>query len=180
MTIGPEPMTRMCAMSVRFGIRLLPTVTFLGSALAPLLGPPLGVPPLAGEALRCSLAVAFEQLNEPIEEIRRVVRSGRGLRVVLHAERARVAGSQTLDHVVVKAHVAHLDGPELGIGRAVQRRVDREAVIVRGDLDLAGHAVLHRLVDAAMAVAELVGAEAVRTTEHLVAEADAEDRHLAA
>ena len=40
-------------------------------------------------------------------------------------------------------------------------------------------AVLHRLVDAAVAVAELVGAEAERAAEHLVAEADAEERHAA-
>ena len=39
-------------------------------------------------------------------------------------------------------------------------RVDREAVVVRGDLDLAGGAVHDRLVDAAVAVLELVGAEA--------------------
>src|SRR3712207_7328915 len=38
-------------------------------------------------------------------------------------------------------------------------------------------AVLHRLVHAAVPVAQLVGAEAQRPAEDLVAEADAEQRH---
>ena len=59
-------------------------------------------------------------------------------------------------------------------------RVDREAVVVRGDLDPPGRAVLHRLVDAAVAVAQLVGAQPERPAEHLVAEADAEHRQPAA
>ena len=63
--------------------------------------------------------------------------------------------------------------------RPVQGRVDREAVVVRGDLDLAGGAVHHRLVDAAVAVLELVGAEAQRAAEELVAEADPEVGDLA-
>ena len=60
--------------------------------------------------------------------------------------------------------------------RAVERRVDGEPVVVAGDLDPAGRAVLHRLVDAAVAEPQLVGAEAERPAEHLVAEADAEHR----
>ena len=61
-------------------------------------------------------------------------------------------------------------------GTRSQRRVDGEAVVVGGDLDLAGGPVHDRLVDAPVAVAELVGAEAERPTQDLVAEADAEDR----
>ena len=61
----------------------------------------------------------------------------------------------------------------VAVGR-VERGVDREAVVVRGDLDLAGGAVHHRLVDAAVAVVQLVGAEAERPAEELVAEADPE------
>ncbi len=54
------------------------------------------------------------------------------------------------------------------------RPLDGEAVVVGGDLDLAGGAVQDRLVDPAVAVGELVGAEAQRAAEELVAEADAE------
>jgi hypothetical protein len=50
--------------------------------------------------------------------------------------------------------VADLGAPN-GVSKAVERGVDGEAVVVRGDLDLAGRAVLHRLVDAAVAVRSL-------------------------
>ena len=49
-----------------------------------------------------------------------------------------------------------------------------EAVVVAGDVDPAGHEVQHRLVEAAVAVAELVGTQAERPGEDLAAQADAE------
>ena len=52
----------------------------------------------------------------------------------------------------------------------------REAVVVAGDLHLAGADVLHGLVHAAVAEAQLVGAKAERPAEHLAAQADAEHR----
>ena len=57
--------------------------------------------------------------------------------------------------------------------------VDREAVIHRGDLDLAGGQVLHRMVRAVVALMHLHGLAAEREAEHLVAEADAEGRRAA-
>ena len=54
--------------------------------------------------------------------------------------------------------------------------VHREAVVVRGDLHAARGHVLHRLVDAAVAVIQLVGAVAEGAAEELVAEADPEVR----
>ena len=118
------------------------------------------------------------EVEEPVEQVGRVVRAGRGLGVVLHRERLQraVGGPQleTLDHVVVEADVAHRGGAVRRLGRRVERGVDREPVVVRRDLDLAGRAVHHRLVDAAVAVDELVGAETERAAEQLVAEADAE------
>ena len=64
--------------------------------------------------------------------------------------------------------------PNSVVVAALERGVDGEAVVVGGDLDLAGGAVHDRLVDAAVAVLQLVGAEAERAAEELVAEADAE------
>ena len=61
----------------------------------------------------------------------------------------------------------------------VERGVDGEAVIVRGDLDLARRAVDDGLVDTSMAVLELVRREAESAPEQLVAEADAEVRDAA-
>ena len=80
------------------------------------------------------------------------MRAGGGLGVVLHREGRDVEGAQALDDVVVEPDVADLDAAVAG--RAVElagdRRLDREAVVVRGDLDAAGGLVEHRLVDAAV------------------------------
>ena len=56
--------------------------------------------------------------------------------------------------------------------------VHGEAVVHRGDLDLAGGELLDRMVGAVMAVVHLDRARAERQRQHLVAEADAEDRHV--
>ena len=119
------------------------------------------------------------QLAEPVEEVRRVVRAGRRLGVVLHREalqRRRPASRSSRPSTTSSLRqtwltVATPYGVSVG---AVERRVDGEPVVVRGDLDLAGGAVHHRLVDAAVAVLQLVGAEAERPAEELVAEADPE------
>ena len=121
------------------------------------------------------------EIEEAVEEIGGVVRAGRGLRVVLHRERGQVERLQALDDVVVQVDVAddHAAVATAVVrcdGLAVERRVDREAVVVGGDLDLAGRAVHDRLVHAAVAVAQLVRAVAERPAEDLVAVADAEER----
>ena len=53
---------------------------------------------------------------------------------------------------------------------------DGEAVVLAGDLDLAGGQVLDRMVGAVMAVRHLLGPGAQGQAQHLVAEADAEHR----
>ena len=70
------------------------------------------------------------QLDEPVEQVVRVVRPGCRLRVVLHGEGRHVQAPQALDDVVVQADVADLDRAELGLGTPVERRVDGEAVVV--------------------------------------------------
>src|SRR3954469_23263188 len=104
MTIGPEPSTRMCWISVRFGISPGP----------PLLAPEQGDTPQKG-LLRGQdrSRGAFQEFHEAIEEVGRIVRAGRRLRVVLHAERLDVARPKALDHVVVEADVTHLHCAEL-------------------------------------------------------------------
>jgi hypothetical protein len=54
--------------------------------------------------------------------------------------------------------------------------VEREAVVHRRDLDLAGRHVLHRMIGAVMALMHLLRLAAHGDAEHLVAEADAECR----
>ena len=57
--------------------------------------------------------------------------------------------------------------------------VDREVVVLAGDLHLAGGQVAHGVVAAVVAEGELHGVGAERPAEELVAEADAEHRHVA-
>ena len=57
--------------------------------------------------------------------------------------------------------------------------LDREAVVLGGDLDDAGAQVLDRVVGAAVAELELEGLHAERLRQELVPEADAEHGHLA-
>lgn len=106
--------------------------------------------------------------------------SSGGLGVVLHREGRDIDTLQAFDHIVVQVDVRdeHTTVFAVFIRRFndfADWRVDREPVVVGGDLDLAGGHVTHRLIDAVMAELELVGIEAERTSEELVAEADAKE-----
>src|SRR5215471_14515304 len=133
---------------------------------------------------------ALHYLAELAEQTGRVVRARRGLRVELHGERRGLNQPQSLNHAVVKVHVRDFGGAEFGLetrGTVSVARVGHvrpavvwlghgEAMVVAGDLDPPGAQVAYRLVDAAMAEPQLVGAKPERTTEHLAAHADAENR----
>ena len=124
-----------------------------------------------GISLRRSLPFfAFHHLDEAGEEVVAVLRAGRGFRVVLHREHRLVLQLQPAIGAVEQRDVGLLD--DLGQAFAV----DGEAVIHRGDLDLAGGEVLHRMVRAVMALMHLLRRAAEREAEHLMAEADAEHR----
>src|SRR3954468_15223444 len=96
------------------------------------------------------------QLAEVLEEAGGVVRAGCGLGVVLDAERGTVEQPETLDHAVVEVDVADLGAAVRGLERPVEGRLDGEAVVVAGDVHPAGGAVLHGLVDPAVAEPQLV------------------------
>src|SRR4051812_24164019 len=113
MTIGPEPITRMCEISVRLGISPDPPALQILLRLAG---------PVTARAGRSS-SRSFEQLDEAVEQVGRIVRAGRSLGVVLHAERLDVARPQALDDIVVEADVADLDLAEVRARRAVERGV---------------------------------------------------------
>ncbi len=125
-----------------------------------------------------ALSLSSHQIGKSIEEIAGVVRAGSGFRVVLHREclesTRRISELQTLDHVVVEADVADLSGAVRGVVPLPRRSSHGKSVVMRGHLDLPRGEVHHRLVDAAMSVPQLEGAEAERPAKELVAEADAE------
>src|SRR5918992_2631531 len=97
-------------------------------------------------------------------------------------------GNEALHGAVVEVELLQLGGAEVGLPPDRLVGVDRllaawaehrEAVVLRGDLDLAGLEVLDRVVRAAVAEGKLERLEADRPAEQLVAKADAPDRNLA-
>ena len=88
--------------------------------------------------------------------------------MVLHGEHRAVLEPDALDGAVEQRAVGDLElGRQVVVG-------DGEAVVLAGDLDLAGGQVLDRVVGAVMAERHLLGPRAQRQAEHLVAEADPE------
>src|SRR2546425_6206435 len=81
------------------------------------------------------------EFHEALEQVVRVVGAGRRFRVVLHGERRPLAVTQALARAVVEVDVGGL--PPLASDR---RGIDREAVVLRGDLHAAGRGVLDRMV----------------------------------
>ena len=77
-----------------------------------------------------------------------------------------------------QAAIRSVEQRHMGLLDIVGKRllVDGEAVVHRDDLDLARGIVAHRMVGAMMALMHLDGFGAEGEAEHLVAEADAEDR----
>ena len=121
------------------------------------------------------------EVDEAVEEVRGIVRAGSCLRVVLDREGRDVEAGEAFDDVVVQGDVADFH-PAVTLFRrhrgSVQRRVHCEAVVLGSNFHLPGAAVHHRLVDAAVAVAELVRAKAQRPAQDLVAETDSEVRQF--
>src|SRR5437899_9669954 len=123
-----------------------------------------------GMSERASLSAAGHEGGEPLEQMIRVVRTRRGLRMVLDGKRRQLAMTQSLARAVV----------EIDMGRHPARtlhrfRFHREAVILRGDLHLAGHEILYRMVRAVMPEGQLVRPATRSEAEDLVAQTDAKD-----
>ena len=106
------------------------------------------------------------------EQIAGIVGAGAGLGVVLDAECGQVSAAQALHGVVVEVDVGDVGTGYGAVGHT-------EVVVLAGDLHRSGGQVAHRVVAAVVAEGELVGLPAQRRGQELVAQADAEDRHLA-
>ena len=79
-----------------------------------------------------------------------------------------------------QAAIGAVEQRAMGLLDTLGQRIGRhgETVVHRHDLDLAGGEVLHRMVGAVVTLMHLLGLGAERQRQHLVAEADAEDRHV--
>src|SRR4051794_18053991 len=128
------------------------------------------------------------KLEEAVEEVAGVVGPRAGFRVVLDGAARNLLQHQPLDGAVVEVEVRELGLAEIrvpsdrlvSVDRPIPARTeDREAMVLRGDVDPTGLQVLDRVVRATGAEAELEGLEADRAAEELVAEADADDGLLA-
>src|SRR5512133_2414186 len=115
MTIGPEPRIRIELMSVRLGISLLVCAWERQAGVSS------GALPAGKRSHRD---------NKGIKPGQGIVRSGRGLRVVLDRESVQGRRSQALDAAVVEVGFHDLDLCREGV------RGDGKAVVVAGD----GHA----------------------------------------
>src|SRR5439155_9279790 len=115
----------------------------------------------------------LDHAHETAEEIPRIVRSRAVFRVVLDREHPQVGRGDAFHRAVVEVDVGHL---HLALERF---RVHREAVVLRGEVDLVADYVADRMIRAAVPELELVGAAAHGEGEDLVAEADAHHRDFA-
>ena len=98
--------------------------------------------------------------------------AGRSFRVILHTERLQLSMTQTRDRIVVQIEMRYLAAAELALGR------NGESMVVRGDFDLAGLKILHRLIAATMTETHLLGPAAQRQGQNLMSETDAKNRYL--
>src|SRR5215831_11476586 len=99
-----------------------------------------------------------------------VARARRGFGMVLHREYGLVLERDAAIRAIEQRHMRLL---------AILRQrvlVHSEAVVHRGDLDLAGCEILHGMIGTVMSLVYLHRLAAYRDTNHLVAEADAEGR----
>ncbi len=111
-----------------------------------------------------------DEVEEAGEEVVAVMRAGAGLGVVLHREDRLAFNLQAGVGTVEERDVGLLDVLRQALG------VDGEAVVHRGDLDLAGGEVLHRMIGTVVALVHLLRLAADGEAEKLVAETDAEHR----
>ena len=112
-----------------------------------------------------------QKLKKLIEQRARIVRTGAGLGVVLHAEhfgRFRPQDPHKCWSFKEECVTATLCGQALGI--------DGEGVVLRGDVHLFRTHVLHGMVRPVVSELELIGSAAQGLRQNLVAQADAHDR----
>ena len=159
MTIGPEPITSTFLMSVLLGI--LTHLAFLLRSCSDTCR--IGV----------CLHVRFQDGSKLLEEVAAVLRTRRALRVILYGEDLVLHALDSLDRIIEKIDMGCC---KLRVLQAFQ--IDRITVVLGSNLDFSRLQVLDRVVTAAVAELELVGLRTVSQGDHLVTEADTEDRKL--
>src|SRR5262249_7436262 len=116
----------------------------------------------------------LHHLHKILEQVMRVMRTGRCFGVILHAEKRQRAVAQAFERVVVQIDVGQLD-----IALLERIGIDSEVVVVRGDLNLAALKAFHRMIAAVVPELQLVCPATECETDELMSQTNAEDRSLA-
>src|SRR5207244_11106591 len=107
-----------------------------------------------------SIFTLVHNFHKILEQVMRIVRAGRSLRVILNTKHRQVSVTHALERVVVQVDMGQLD---LALRQAVW--IDSEIVVMRGDLDPAAMKLLDRMISAVVTELELVGFAAQREAE---------------
>src|SRR6185436_18305510 len=133
----------------------------------------IGPEPMIRIFERSVLFGILNHLEEFLEEIVRVVRTRRCLRMILNAEGRHRSVFHPFNGVVVQIEVRNID-----LVQVQTFRIDREAVILCGNLYLLALEIQHRMIAAVMAEFQLVRFAAESEAHDLMAKADSEDWFL--
>src|SRR5208337_2448664 len=128
------------------------------------------------DSLQRLCAVTRERFNEfpkSRKQVARTMRPRRRLGMVLHGKKRHPGSLQSFDGVVVQVQMRKF--------RASFQRlvIDREAMVLRGDLDAPRPQIHHGMISAMMPEIKLVGLAAQRQPQKLMPQTDAEHRLLA-
>ena len=93
----------------------------------------------------------LHQLEEFLEEVVRIVRTGRRFGVVLNTERRHRPVLQAFDRVIVQIHVRNID-----VVQVETLRIHSETMILRRDFHLLARDVQDRVISAMMPELQLV------------------------
>src|SRR5213075_589882 len=118
-----------------------------------------------------------DPLEEFVERRSGIMRTGRGLRMILNGKDRFLAMTQSFDGPVVEIHVRDLEFRRTG--NFFFASFDREAVILRRDQHSSRRDFLHRMISAAMAVRHFHRACTIRESQDLMPQADTKNWHAA-
>ena len=115
----------------------------------------------------------FDQFRKLIKEVRSVMRTRRGFRVILNAEDGMIAMPHPFHRTIIEIDVSYFYVRRQGFG------VDSKTMILRSDRYSPGNQILYRLVSAAVTKLQFRSVSPVGEAEKLVPKANSKDRALA-
>ena len=113
----------------------------------------------------------LHQLLKFRKQFLRIVRTGRSLRVILHAEGRKLPVPYAFNRVVVQIDMSEFE--------TIRQIRERKVVILARDRHASRPDILHRMIASVMAELEPSAFRPAGETEQLMPEADPHERHLA-